>query len=332
VTEFERINNASGAERWLALALKCVPVDHPGMVGGSLEEVLHQLRGVQRSSKYAHFVAVETSVDVAYGAARLPMRDNLTSATISMSVLPSRRRQGTGTALAKEILAFVLSEGRSNVKWTVGSPVGEESPGSAFSRVLGARKVLSRFRRELNLENVDDRELDTLMKTRVAARNSDYEIVTWVDRAPDDLVEDVATLVGRMSTDTPSGDLTFEPELWDTSRWREKEDDAFHSGRRRLAGGAVDRSGRLVAFTDIGAWAHEPAMAEQWNTIVAPDHRGHRLGLATKVANLRNLRREIPGVLRIETWNAVENSRMIAMNELLGYQVVERVDEYQLSV
>jgi RimJ/RimL family protein N-acetyltransferase len=197
---------------------------------------------------------------------------------------------------------------------------------------MGARSALSRLRRELDLEIVDDSELDYLVRTQVEGRDGDYELVTWVDRAPDDLVEDVARLVGRMSTDTPSGDLSLEPEVWDASRWREKEDDALRSGRRRLAAGAIGRSGHLVAFTDIGAWAQEPAVAEQWNTIVDPDHRGHRLGVATKVANLRNLRREIPGALRLETWNALENSRMIAINELLGFQVVERVDEYQLTL
>jgi RimJ/RimL family protein N-acetyltransferase len=188
------------------------------------------------------------------------------------------------------------------------------------------------LRRELDLRNVDDQELDNLVRTQIEGRDSDYEIVTWVDRAPDDLVDGVAKLVGRMSTDTPRGDLSFEPEVWDASRWREKEEDAFRAGRRRLAAGAVDRNGHLVAFTDIGAWAQEPAIAEQWNTIVDPDHRGHRLGLATKVANLRNLRQQIPGALRLETWNALENSRIIEINELLGFQIVERVDEYQLAL
>lgn len=328
----ERISDTAGAKRWWALALRCVPVDHPGMVAGSLEEVLHQLSGVQRSSRYAHFVAVEDGVDVAYGTARLPLRDNLSGATVSVSVLPSRRRRGVGTALAKAIFAFVRSDGRTNAVWTVGSPIGEESPGCSFSRTMGARSTLSRLRRELHLTIVDDSELDNLVRTHIAGRGSGYEIVTWADRAPDDLVKDVARLVGRMSTDTPRGDLPLEFEVWDASRWREKEDDAFRSGRRRLAAGAVDRSGHLVAFTDIGAWAQEPAVAEQWNTIVDPDHRGHRLGLAAKVANLRNLRREIPGTLRLETWNAIENSRMIAINELLGFQIVERVDEYQLSL
>jgi GNAT superfamily N-acetyltransferase len=72
--------------------------------------------------------------------------------------------------------------------------------------------------------------------------------------------------------------------------------------------------------------------AEQWNAIVDPDHRGQRLGLVVKIANLRLLRREIAGALRLETWNANENTRMIAINELLGFQIVERVDQFQLAL
>ena len=332
MTKLERIRDAAGAERWFALASKCVPFDHPGLLAGSLEELVHQLRGTQRSARYAHFVAVEDGANVAYGTVRLPLRDNLANATVSISVLPSRRNQGIGTVFAEEILDFIRSEDRTSAVWTVGSPVSEESPGCAFSRALGAKKVLSRLRRELDLTMVDDSELENLAKTKIDGRDSDYEIVTWVDRAPDHLVEGVAQLVGRMSTDTPRGDLSWESEVWDASRWREKEDDAFHSGRGRLAAGAVNRSGRLVAFTDIGIWKQQPTVAEQWNTIVDPDHRGHRLGLVVKIANLRHLRREIPGALRLETWNANENTRMIAINELLGFQIVERVDEFQLAL
>ena len=89
MTEIERIEDTAGAERWFALASKCVPIDHPGLVAGSLEEVRYQLRGEQRSARYAHFVAVEDGADVAYGTVRLPLRDNLSNATVSISVLPS---------------------------------------------------------------------------------------------------------------------------------------------------------------------------------------------------------------------------------------------------
>jgi GNAT superfamily N-acetyltransferase/RimJ/RimL family protein N-acetyltransferase len=332
MTEVEQIFDVAGAKRWSAVASQCVPVDHPGLIAGSLEEVLHQLSGVQSSSRYAHFVAVDSNVDAAYGTVRLPMRDNLENAYISISVLPSRRRRGVGSALAQEILEFVRRERRTNAMWTVGSPVHEESPGCMFSNNLGAKIGLSRLRRELDLTVVDESELDALVQTRMGERARDYQVVTWIDRVPDNLVEDVAQLVGRMSLDTPQGDLSWEPEVWDSSRWREKENDALRSGRRRLGAGAVDRTGVLVAFTDIGVYVHEPSVAEQWNTIVHPDNRGHRLGLGVKAANLRNLRKKVPESLRLETWNAIESSRMVAINELLGYRVVERVDEYKLAL
>ena len=332
MTELDRIKDSAGAERWIALASKCVPFDHPGLVPSSLEEIIHQLRGEQRSARYAHFVAVEDGADVGYGTVRLPLRDNLFNATISISVLPSWRNQGIGRAFATQILDFVRSEGRTSAVWTVGSPVSGESRGCAFSRALGATNVLSRLRRELDLTTIDETELENLAKTRTDERHRDYEIVTWIDRAPDHLVEGVARLVGRMSTDTPRGDLSWESEVWDASRWREKEADAFHSGRGRVAAGAVDPTGDLVAFTDIGVWKQEPGVAEQWNTIVDPDHRGHRLGLSVKIANLRNLRSEVPRAHRLETLNANENTRMIAINELLGFQIVERVDEFQMTL
>lgn len=330
--QLERIGDAAGAARWFALASNCVPIDHPGLVAGSLDEVLHQLRGEQRFARYAHFLAVEDGADVAYGTVRLPLRDNLSNATVSISVLPSRRSQGIGSAFATEIFSFIRNEGRTSAVWTVGSPLNEDSRGCAFSRALGARNVLSRLRRELDLTAVDVRELDNRVHVEIGGRDRGYEIVTWIDRAPDHLVEGVAQLVGRMSTDTPRGGLSWESEVWDVSRWREKEADAYHSGRGRVAAGAVDRSGDLVAFTDIGVWKQEPNVAEQWNTIVEPDHRGHRLGLAVKFANLRHLRLAVPETQRLETWNADENTRMIAINELLGFHIVERVDEFQLTL
>ncbi len=53
-------------------------------------------------------------------------------------------------------------------------------------------------------------------------------------------------------------------------------------------------------------------------------HRGHRLGLLTKVAMLDLLARREPRVTQIITWNSESNRHMIAINETLGYRVVDR--------
>jgi hypothetical protein len=63
-------------------------------------------------------------------------------------------------------------------------------------------------------------------------------------------------------------------------------------------------------------------MAHQWGTLVGRDHRGHRLGAAVKVANLRALQRARPDVTVIQTENAETNAFMVSINERLGFQVV----------
>jgi RimJ/RimL family protein N-acetyltransferase len=54
---------------------------------------------------------------------------------------------------------------------------------------------------------------------------------------------------------------------------------------------------------------------------VHPAHRGHRLGLAVKLANLDLLAQRAPKVELIVTGNASVNAPMIAVNEMMGFEV-----------
>jgi GNAT superfamily N-acetyltransferase len=56
-------------------------------------------------------------------------------------------------------------------------------------------------------------------------------------------------------------------------------------------------------------------------TVVHPEHRGHRLGLAVKLANVDVLARQAPDVRVIVTGNAAVNAPMIAVNDMLGFEV-----------
>jgi RimJ/RimL family protein N-acetyltransferase len=70
----------------------------------------------------------------------------------------------------------------------------------------------------------------------------------------------------------------------------------------------------------------DPAIPDwgfQMLTAVTREHRGHRLGLLVKIAMLELLAAEEPQVERIETFNAESNGHMIAVNEALGYTVVD---------
>ena len=61
----------------------------------------------------------------------------------------------------------------------------------------------------------------------------------------------------------------------------------------------------------------------QWGTFVHREHRGRRLGMAIKAANLRAVQDAHPEMRRVVTQNAETNDWMVAINEQMGFEPVE---------
>ena len=131
-------------------------------------------------------------------------------------------------------------------------------------------------------------------------------------------------------TEAPTGELDVEPEIADV-------DGAPRAARRcwpsRAAPStctvALDGRRRVAAYTDLVTTIHEPDRAYQWGTLVRRAHRGHRLGLAVKIANLRQLQAGRSDLGQLTTFNAEVNEHMIGVNERLGFVPVERLGEFQ---
>lgn len=154
-----------------------------------------------------------------------------------------------------------------------------------------------------------------------AIGSPEYELVRWVDRSPDELVPGLCALQVAMSTDMPHGELAFEVETWDEARLRDAEAENVAAGRRSCQVAAVHRaSGEVVGYTEVQVMAERPEVGFQENTIVLRAHRGHRLGMWLKVANLGRLAEEFPALRRIHTWNAEENGPMLDINVALGFE------------
>ena len=66
----------------------------------------------------------------------------------------------------------------------------------------------------------------------------------------------------------------------------------------------------------------------QWGTLVGREHRGHRLGLATKAVNLRAVQAARDDLTLVTTQNAEVNDHMVAINELMGFRPVEAHAEF----
>jgi len=85
----------------------------------------------------------------------------------------------------------------------------------------------------------------------------------------------------------------------------------------------------VVALTELVNTHHLPEVGWQSGTLVLPAHRGHRLGLAIKVANQRRFEAAFPGVRLIHSWNGEENGPMVAINDTIGFRPVEYAAEMQ---
>jgi RimJ/RimL family protein N-acetyltransferase len=258
--------------------------------------------------------------------------DNLDSAEVSVHVRPDEGRRGHGSALLAALEAESLHRGRSLVNaetsWAYDAgPDGAGQAGPEFARARGYALGLGDVQRRLALP-VDDALLDALAR-EAAPHHAAYTLLSWVGPVPDELAEGWVRLTSSLMTEAPTGELEREPERADVAVLRANEAIIAKQGRTKYNTVALDAAGDVVAYSDIATTVHEPGRAYQWGTLVRTDARGHRLGLAVKVANQRLLQAERPDLRELTTYNAEVNRHMIAVNDRLGFVPTARLGEFQ---
>ncbi|SOE70988.1 Acetyltransferase (GNAT) family protein [Salinibacterium xinjiangense] len=255
------------------------------------------------------------------------------SAWLAAQVLPEFRGLGIGTALAEAVETMAASAGKS--KALVYTPIppmsGEQlTPPTGFGSVVRDHAA-TRFllRRGYRLEQVERASrlglpVDGLATRLADAEQSsgvDYVLRYWEGRTPERWLEGFAHLATRMSTDAPSAGLEEPEDVWTVERVIEFDDrNARLNPRRRVV--AADehlRSGSLVGFTVLSVPQQLVRAVDQYATLVLREHRGHRLGMLLKVANLEHLERVAPGHPSVITFNAEENRHMLDVNEAVGF-------------
>ncbi len=126
------------------------------------------------------------------------------------------------------------------------------------------------------------------------------------------------------------GDLHFEATVFDRQRLRDFETASAAKDERLyrvVARRTVD--GVAGGHTVISVQPRLPTHGVQYDTAVARDHRGRRLGLAVKTDMMRWLAEAEPQLEQIETWNNTDNTFMISVNEALGYRLSRVFADYQ---
>jgi RimJ/RimL family protein N-acetyltransferase len=243
--------------------------------------------------------------------------ENLDRASFGPVVHPAVRRRGFGRALLRHEAARAAANGRS----VLSSVTVADSAGAAFAQTLGAKLELDEVRRVQYLDKIAPGMVRSLRQQAERAA-AGYSLVNWTGVTPDEFLGQLANVINAFE-DAPRGE-GVEAEAWDADRI-ERGSALIRDGLLRNYGVAAlhDATGEMAAYTGVNVDPESPQWGYQQLTAVTRPHRGHRLGLLVKTAMLELLAEAEPQLECIQTGNAAANEHMIAVNDQLGYEVVE---------
>ncbi|KQR52757.1 hypothetical protein ASF88_14830 [Leifsonia sp. Leaf336] len=300
------------------------------------EEALASFRAQEYQEKIL-LVAIEDGVVVGRVQADFPLDEDAETVSLLIDVAPAARGRGIGTALlaaAEELAAEggrrVVSAYTEHPARTLGDSVSVvRAPSGAAGLPSESPDVRFALRRGFRLGQVE-RSSELLLPLRpareaglasTAASATGYRAVSWMGHAPDELLEAFAALKARMTIDVPQSGIALDREEWTGERVRAQERELEARGEPLLVTAAQHiGSGELAAYTEIAVPA-DGDKAEQYDTLVAVPHRGHRLGTLVKLQNIHELAEHAPHITRLLTWNADENVPMLAINRAFGFRL-----------
>ncbi|MFJ5954703.1 GNAT family N-acetyltransferase [Paenarthrobacter sp. NPDC092416] len=285
--------------------------------------------------------AIVGTVDIA-----LPLADNMDLAEFTLDILPEYQRQGVGRQLLEAAEQLARAEGRTMILVDTNHPATSLTevpddqliPGSGAGFIpVSSREVDFAQRSGYTLQHIeqfsscvlplDSRLVADLQLEAEDANGGRYTLHHWTDRCPDQWLEAIATLENAAGEVVRGEDDEERPGaveatgiVFDAEVLRETEDAALAQGRRTVVT-AVEHvaSGRLVGLTTISVLAQRQDVVFQDDTLVLQEHRGNKLGLLIKVANMQRLSEQFPDARVIYTWNAPENRYLLTVNRQLGF-------------
>jgi GNAT superfamily N-acetyltransferase len=230
-------------------------------------------------------------------------------AEAGIAVIPDRRRQGIGHALAAAVRQALAGQTES-IRGETYHP-----DGIRFAVAHGL-SIGNRESRQLLGLPVPARRLAELTQAL-----DGVEIRSWCGSCPEELVDGWARLVGGMVTDVPMGELTRSSTAPNVALVRQNEQ------RMQAAGYLLVRStanvdSHLVGYTELFVPTQEPHVLVQDDTFVTHAYRRRGIGRALKLANLRTLMAlsEAKTARWVQTYTAVDNTAMLALNTELGFE------------
>jgi GNAT superfamily N-acetyltransferase len=299
-----------------------------GFIPTPRAELAAMIRRPTGDFAYTAFLAYDGGEAVGEGWYAAFLRTNLNQVRATPRVLPQHRRRGIGGALLAHLEEHARGNGRTIVQTTTVwatryGPEGTGAPNVEFARKHGYPLVLVSAGRRLPLP-VAAGLLDELS----AKSDPAYVIRVFAGPVPEALVQEWAELDASLSTEAPTGELQIGENPPSVEAVREHERTLAESGQIMYNAVAVSPDGGLAGFSTIVVRSAD-APAGQWGTLVRRGHRGHGLGYGLKTAVIRLLQQERPDITATITSNALTNKAMVAVNNRLGYEVIDYLGEVQ---
>ncbi|MEX1038245.1 MAG: GNAT family N-acetyltransferase [Acidimicrobiia bacterium] len=237
------------------------------------------------------------------------------------------RRRGLSRSLALKPVEYAIAGGRKRI--AVGLPEGSEQ--MILPERAGMKKVYNERISQLKVSDLDFEMLRQWVD-RASERAGDYEVLFLPRPIPEEHRANMIKVMDVMNT-APLEDMDEEPTRWDEEMLRDIEQ--AESRKQNHIYTCVARhkpTGDFVGITSLVFQELHPAVANQWDTGVHPDHRNRGLGRWLKAAMALKFLGEHPDVEVVETENAASNDPMLNINVAMGFKPSLHLSIYQGSI
>jgi mycothiol synthase len=234
------------------------------------------------------------------------------------------RRRGIAWQLTRPIIGTAEAEGRSSL---VANTFDSVLAGSAFALRLGAQAARVNRTSELRMSEVNW-DLVRSWNEAGRARALGYSLDFWDGPFPKELAGDAAAL-HHIAQTKPRDALHVADVILHADHVVELDRALVEAGRQRWTIFVRDVNGRSVGGTEVTFEPWDAAVALQQNTAIDETHRGLGLAKWVKASMLCRIRRERAEVESVRTSNAFSNEPMLAINNRLGFKIIEVRTEWQ---
>jgi GNAT superfamily N-acetyltransferase len=241
----------------------------------------------------------------------------------SGTVVAHARRRGIGTLLLRQVCDLMHALDKSVLTLSADTDAGH-----AFLTRFGATAKHTMLSCQARL---DDLDWPRLRAWEDMAGDIGLVFECYAGRVPRDVLVSFLPAFTAIGADMPLESLESPPfrvEIGAYDQWYkrlEQTEAAHHLVLLR------DPAGTVVGMSEAFWNSPTPKLAFQQFTAVARSWRGRGLGRAIKAALLRQIRSTHPCVEKVRTANGESNAAMLAVNRSIGYTVLQREVDYQVT-